>query len=129
MLEEDKEVFNSYTDYFVKYLLPLALQYGMTPSDFWREDPELLDSYHIFYKNKRNEIDAEEWKMGLYVYTGVQTALANAFRKSGTPPAKYPKENFLATHENQQVKQKQLEMNIKKMMEQSIKAFNDKKGK
>lgn len=101
----------------------------MTPSDFWNEDPELLDSYHIFYKNKRNEIDAEEWKMGLYVYTGVQTALANAFRKSGTPPVKYPKENFMATHENERVKQKQLEINIKKMMEQSIKAFNDKKGK
>lgn len=128
MLEEEKEVFTTYTDYFNKYLLPLALQYGMTPSDFWNGEPELLESYHIFYKNKIKEIDTEEWKMGLYVFTGVQTALANAFRKSGSPAAKYPKQGFLAKEESKVDKQKQLEANIKKMIEKSNKAFYQKKG-
>lgn len=100
----------------------------MTPSDFWNEEPELLDSYHIFYKNKQKELDVEEWKMGLYVFTGVQIAITNSFRKSGTPAAKYPKESFLTAEDNKINNQKLLEANIKKMIEKSNKAFNEKKG-
>lgn len=128
MLEEEKVVFNTFTEYFNKHLLPLALQYGMTPSDFWNGEPELLESYHIFYKIKLKAIDMEEWKMGLYVFTGVQTALANAFGKKGSPPRKYPSESFLSQADTKINKQKLLEANIKKMIEKSNKAFYQKKG-
>lgn len=84
-VEEQEDVFakynNNYYDYYLHYLFPLALEYGMTAKEFWEDDPQLLVSYHIFFTNKREvmekDLDHIAWLFGLYNHQG-NTVIGNA---------------------------------------------------
>lgn len=59
-------------------MLPLAIQYGMTPEQFWHEDTELFVAY---YKAYRRKVDETVYLQGYYTYLGMSLALGNAFSK------------------------------------------------
>lgn len=70
-------------DYFIEYLFPDAIIYGMSYDEFWNKDPELFFSYRFSFM-KKVEIDQEKinyqaWLNGLYNYVAHATALSNAF--------------------------------------------------
>jgi hypothetical protein len=68
------------SDYFFDYLFPLAIEFGMTSEEFWKDDPKLFSSYQKAYieKEKRNneKINYSNWLLGLYIYDGFSKSLA-----------------------------------------------------
>lgn len=69
-------------------MLPLAIQYGMTPNEFWYGDTRLLSVYQkAFIRNK----SYTAWLQGQYNATAFGIVLANSFAKKGAKPAEYPK--------------------------------------
>lgn len=76
------------TYYFVEEL-PLALEYGMTPHQFWDEDADLFYAYQQAYINKlHKQAHVQATYNSLATYLGI----ANAFREKGAEYIQYPKE-------------------------------------
>ncbi len=83
---------------FTNRLFPEAIVLGMPSDEFWNGNPDWFLSYIEAYKirqereseEKSSLIDYQSWLTGLYVYQGVQVALANSFSKRKN--AKYVKE-------------------------------------
>lgn len=62
-------------------LLPIALQCGMTPNQFWDEEPRLLECYIRKKELERDDINNNAWLFGIYTTKAFGTVLANAFGK------------------------------------------------
>lgn len=80
----------SYRDYFNE-VFPYCLAIGMTPEQFWEDDPALADSYvraHDLIRQQRNQ---EMWLQGLYVYKAIQcfAPILVSFPKKGAKPEQY----------------------------------------
>lgn len=76
------------TYYFVEEL-PLALECGMTPEQFWYDDPDLFNAYQLAYINrlhKQSHIQATYNSLATYL------GIANAFREKSTEYMQFPKE-------------------------------------
>ena len=95
--------------------MPKALYAGLSPEQFWYEEPYLLDSYAKAYELKIKE-NAEEWKIktnfsawlnGAYI----QNAITSVFSQNHHYPRK-PFEIF-ATEENPKDKLQSSEEAIK----------------
>lgn len=86
-INKDKEVEETKTqsllEYYNNILLPEALIYGMTVTQFWEDDPSLMWSYRLAYLRKlelQMEIDNyNSWLAGLYNLSAFQTVVANSF--------------------------------------------------
>lgn len=94
LLQNFKEVrcLNAY-DYFLEYLFPDAILYGMSYDEFWNKDPQLFYSYRFAYlenleiaKQKENYV---AWLNGVYNYKGVETVMYNAFKGKEERPQTY----------------------------------------
>lgn len=90
------------TYYFVEEL-PLALEYGMTPHEFWNEDCDLFYAYQKAYINK---LHANAYVQGLYNELAHAIALANSFKKKEDKLIEYPKEQVFNPFNQQQEKEK-----------------------
>lgn len=66
--------------------LPLALEYGMTPHEYWDEDEDLFVAYQKAYYNRLHK---QAYLNGLYGYDAVEIALANVLRDSKKTPKPY----------------------------------------
>jgi hypothetical protein len=66
--------------------LPLALEYGMTPHEYWDEDEDLFLAYQKAYYNRLHK---QAYLQGLYNYDAQVTALANAMRDPKKTPKPY----------------------------------------
>lgn len=59
----------------------MAIEYGMTSKEFWKDDPRLFSSYYKKYieshKKKYEEINYSSWLEGAYIYNGLQLSLTN----------------------------------------------------
>lgn len=99
-----KKYNNSYYDYFIYYLLPQAIEYGMTNEQFWYDDPQLFVSYrNAFIEKKKREFEEMNyycWLSGLYIYDGnsrllgrVNQTIFNGFQGFSSKP-KFDEENF-----------------------------------
>ena len=77
--------YDSLEEYFMDYLFPMALEFGMTSKEFWQDDPNLFSSYRTFYINKykkQSEIDNNNaWLFGLYTNIALNTSLSNMWKK------------------------------------------------
>ena len=66
-------------DYFQFYLLPLAIRVGMTPKQFWEDDPNLLWAYVSAYEQKvKDDVEYDNIKaynQGLYVLLALRDSL------------------------------------------------------
>ena len=81
--------------------LPLALQYGMTPQQFWEDDPDLIYAYQ---KEYINDLHKKAHANSLYNYLALSTSLANAFKDKNAKTIEFPKEDVFNpfTHANKQ---------------------------
>ena len=60
----------------------------MPLKEFWYGDTRLFKAYQIAYYRS---ISHTAWLQGQYSYIGFATVMANAFSKSGSQKAEYPK--------------------------------------
>lgn len=76
-------------DYYFFEELPLALEYGMTPQQFWEEDEDLFYVYQQAYINQKHN---EAHLIGLYVELAVEIGINNLFAKK-SEKQNYPYED------------------------------------
>lgn len=77
------------TYYFVEEL-PLALEYGMSPHQFWEEDIDLFYAYQKAYVNR---VHNQAHLIGMYNELAYSVTMANAFRQKNSDVVSYPKED------------------------------------
>ena len=88
------EYINQDIDEIYYQLLENAIEYGMTPKQFWEDDIEEYYCYQYAYLKKLHNTCHTQ---GLYNYVALSIALGNAFREKNKKPLEYPQENILAT--------------------------------
>lgn len=86
--------------------MPKAIQYGMTPEQFWNEDEEL---FYIYEKSYINKLHIESHIQGMYNYLALETIFSNAFSKKGSKKSEYPKEAIFSPYNEKYLKKKELE--------------------
>lgn len=60
-------------------LLPMALECGMTPTQFWFGEPRLINSYIRKHQLELDEFNYKSWLLNIYTYKAVITAIAQCF--------------------------------------------------
>lgn len=75
-------------------LLENAIEYGMTPKQFWEDDIEEYYCYQYAYLKKLHNTCHTQ---GLYNFVALSVVIGNAFREKNKKPLEYPQENILAT--------------------------------
>ena len=78
----------SVSEFFSK-TLPYYLSIGMTPTEFWDDDPRLAKAYREADKQKMERRNYELWLQGLYNYKAVGSVVFNALRKRDSKPQEY----------------------------------------
>lgn len=114
-------------DYFHLYLLPLSIRIGMTPEQFWEDDPELFWNYWDAFEMKKKE-DAREaniraFNQGQYMVL----AIAQCLQFTKHPKQIYPKQPFGLSNERKvQMTQQQYEEIRKIQLQSMAKRFENK---
>lgn len=90
--------------------MPKAIQYGMTPNQFWDDDGTLFYAYEKAYITK---IHTESHIQGMYNYLALETIFSNAFAKKGSKKIEYPDKAIFSPYDENYLKKK----NIKEMTE------------
>lgn len=67
--------------------MPYYLAMGMTPEEYWHGDVWLVKHYRKAQEIKNEEVNANAWLHGRYVYDALCVSLVNAFDGKGK---KYP---------------------------------------
>lgn len=60
-------------------LLPMALECGMTPTQFWEEEPRLVNSYIRKHELELDEFNYKSWLLSVYTFNAVSTAITLTF--------------------------------------------------
>ena len=99
-------------------LCPYYMMYGMSYEDYWFGDPWQMKAYKNAYDLRNRQKNTMLWLEGAYFNNAVSVALANAFRKKGSPPVKYlekPLDVFPKTEmeEQAEMERKQKELILK----------------
>ena len=72
----------------------MAIEYGMSVDEFWKDDPDLFWAYRFSYYNKtkreREMANYDAWLQGAYFYEAISVALNNAFSKDKIEYHKQP---------------------------------------
>ena len=115
-------------DYFYFYLLPLAIRIGMTPEQFWEDDPEYFwnywDAYELRKKEDAKESNIKAFNQGQYF----MLAIAQCLQFTKSPKQIYPKKPFaLNSDKKVQITQKEYEEVRKIQMQAMERRFNSSK--
>lgn len=96
---------SSYTEQF-KAHLPFYLSIGMTFTQYWDEDCELVKFYRQANELRTSRRNQELWLQGMYIYEALcdVSPVLHAFAKSGTKPNPYPDRPYAIT--TQEIKDK-----------------------
>ena len=101
----------------------MAITYGMSTTEFWEQEPDLLWAYHKSFlermKVEQSTNNFNAWLQGMYIFDGVSKAIYNSFgRKSGQRILEYvPKPYEFDTKEKDELERIQ-------EMEERIRARN-----
>lgn len=79
----------------------------MTPSEFWYEEPSLLNSYIKKRELHLDETNYQAWLFGFYFCNAMSVVLSNAFGKKGSKKSTYfekPLEEFNSNYVNKKPK-------------------------
>ena len=76
-----KPKFGTLEEVYIHELLPLAVEVGLAPFDFWYGDLYLLDTYIIAYNR---HIENTTKLNGFYTYIAISTAVDEMFNKGST---------------------------------------------
>ena len=81
---------NSYTTKFYE-VFPYYLSIGMSPEQYWDDDPALARYYRKADELKQSRRNQELWLQGMYIYEALcdVSPIMNAFAKKGTKPKPY----------------------------------------
>lgn len=87
-------------------MLCIAIEYGMTPKQFWEEDIQLL---YVYQKAYVNRLHRETHLQGLYNELAFSVVIGKAFSKKENKKINYPKEDVYNPfkQENKKVERKQ----------------------
>ena len=93
-LKDLREFLYDDIDAYYYDLLEQAIEYGMTPKQFWEEEIELFFCYRNAYQRKlHNQCHIQ----GLYNFMAYSISIANMFKKNSSEKIEYPKSNLLTT--------------------------------
>lgn len=120
--------YDNLLDYFQFYLLPLAITFGMTPEQFWEDNPDDLwaywDAYEMKRENEEKQTDINNYNLGQYF----MLAIAQCFQDGKKQI--YPKKPFtLSKNNNKQfnsLSNKDYEELRKVQLKQMVDNFNKK---
>lgn len=115
-------------DYFYFYLLPLAIKIGMTPEQFWDDDPEYFwnywDAYEMRKKEEAKEANIKAFNQGQYFVL----ALNHCLQFSKHPKQIYPKKPLsLASDRRVKMTQEQYEDMRSVQIRRIAERFNSQK--
>ena len=68
---------------------PQYLVMGMTPEQYWDEDPFLAVAYRKAYRLKRKAENEQAWLQGVYFCEALNVCLSNAFSEKGKKKQNY----------------------------------------
>lgn len=117
--------YDNLLDYLSYYLCPLAIRIGMSPDQFWNDDPELLwiylEAYEQELKSRLEYDNSVAFLQGQYF----MLAIAQCIQFNKHPKKIYPKKPFdISKNEvSEQVKQIQFEEERKAQMKQRCEMF------
>lgn len=87
----------------------MALKCGMTPTQFWEEEPRLVNSYILKHQMELDEFNYKSWLLNVYTYKAVSTSIGQAFAsKKDINKIKYferPIEEFYVNKINKEQKE------------------------
>ena len=88
--QADDVKYDNLLDYLSLYQFPLALKFGMTPEQFWEDDPDYfwayLDAYEMKQKEQAEYDNALSYRQGIYMAYAIGQAFADKGKRV------YPKE-------------------------------------
>ena len=126
-VNESEIEYDNLLDYFAYYLFPLAIKIGMTPVQFWEENPDTMwaywDAYEMKYKDQLRLINESNFQLGQYMCL----ALSQCLQFTKHPKQIYPKQPFKLSFENNKkskLSQKDYEELRKIQMQELAKRFN-----
>ena len=103
-------------------MLPLAIQYGMTPEQFYNSTPDVFYAYEKAYITR---IHQEAYINGLYQYDAFSIALSNAFRGKGQKAIEYHKEPVYSPYSKKNIEDRQMSTEEgSKMIKEKIRKKN-----
>ena len=130
--EKPKIEYDNLLDYFQFYLFPQALNAGMTPEQFWEDDPELfysyMDAYEMRKKNEAIEEDIKAYNQAQYFLLALQQCL----QFSSHPKRIFPKKPYSQTHNANPAKTMTSEeyQELRKIqLQEMVRRFNQNKKK
>ena len=90
--------FFTYTEQFYE-VFPFYLSIGMTPDQFWNDDPMLAKYYRQAHSLELERKNQELWLQGLYVYEALcdVSPILQAMAKKGTKARPYPDRPYSIT--------------------------------
>lgn len=87
-------------------MLTMAIEYGMTPNEFWNDEIQL---FYVYQKAYINRLHRETHLQGLYNELAFSVVISKAFSKKENNKITYPKEDVYNPfkQEKKKVEQKQ----------------------
>ena len=96
---------------------------GMTPTQYWEQDPFLAIAYRRAYRLRREAENEQAWLHGLYVCDAFGVVLENAFSKRGAKKKTYlekPVDIFPLTKAQKKQREQEEQEKMQKAMEEMI---------
>ena len=117
--------YDNLLDYLSYYLCPLAIRVGMTPDQFWNDDPDLLGMYLEAYEQEQKAKFEYDNSVAFLQGQYFLMAIAQCLQFSKHPKSIYPKKPFdLSPNQvSEQVKQMQFEEERKAQMRERCAMF------
>lgn len=122
---------NSYTKAFYDHF-PYYLSIGMTPEQYWDDDPALAKYYRKADELQRNRRNQELWLQGMYIYEALcdVAPIFHAFAKRGTKPLPYSDHPYALTvkdrEEETKLRGKREREKARRYMEAKMAAINER---
>ena len=114
-------------DYFALYLLQLSIRIGMTPEQFWEDDPELFWNYWYAYEMRKKEESREDNIRAFNLGTYFMLAIGQCLQFTKHPKQIYPKKPLgINSDKKVQMTQKEYEEIRKVQMQALARKFEQK---
>lgn len=109
-------------------LFPYYLSIGMSYDEYWNQDCLLVKYYRKAQKLKNEQINQQEWLLGLYIYEvlGDIAPILHDFVKKGTKARPYPKEPFPISQEEVERREEKTLMEHRENLKNKLKEMSKK---
>ena len=122
--------YDNLLDYLSFYLFPLAIRIGMTPEQFWYDDPDYFWAYLEAYEQKTKLQFEYDNNVAFLQGQYFMAAIAQCLQFTKTPKRIYPKKPFDISNNKQEIskEQKYLEYEEQRKLDMKMrcKLFNRK---